>query len=839
MVDFSKRLGKRVIPKKTNPIHIYESLDRASDKGPLRPIQKSILEDWYSDHRDKKDVILKLHTGQGKTLIGLLILQSYLNELGEPVVYLCPNNYLVQQTCEQAKSFGINFTTADDNLPDDFREGRKILITSCQKMFNGKTKFGIGASAIKVSTILMDDAHSCIDIIKDSCKIKIDMKHKAYTELVHLFSEELKEQGIGTFTDIKNNDYNAFLPVPYWAWNDKYSDVTSILSKYREDDCIKYTWPILKNRIQHCHCIVSGQGIEIYPYIIPYEEYRSYNKATHRIFMSATLSDDSFFIKDLGIDSDVIKNPLRIKSEKWSGEKMILFPSCIADELNQSVVAQYLCNNEEKRDYGVVALLPTFKRAKYWENYGAVVSGPNNIYRLVENLKNGKYEKTVVIANRYDGIDLPDKSCRILAVDSKPFAESLEDKYVESCIPESNIIAKRIAQKIEQGFGRAVRGEKDYCAILITGDDLVQFCKSSRTRKYFSKQTQMQINIGTEITAFAIEDMIKDGQTGHSAFVGLINQLITRDENWKSFYEENMDLIETEEADSKLLSMFEKERSAELAYLAGNGEKAIKIIQNLIDNDINNNEELRGWYLQEIARYKNLDDSFKSVEFQIAAHKKNPYLLKPKTGMEVSKIDKINLRRMENISKWISRFENYEELLIEVNDILTRLSFGADSDKFEEAFHHLGQALGFICQRPDKEWKEGPDNLWKIKKNFYLLTECKNQVDADRKEITKTETGQMNNSCVWFNENYQDAEYESVIIISTNKLAKGAGFNSNVKVIRPRKLDLLKTSVRKLFIALKGYDINNLTEIKLSELIKSNNLTEDDLISKYTESTWQ
>lgn len=94
---------------------------------------------------------MKLHTDRGKTLIGLLILQSYLNELEEPVVCLWPNNYLIQQICEKAKSFGINFTTADDNLPDDFREGRKILI-----------------------------------------------------ELMHIFNEELKEQGIGRFTDIKN-----------------------------------------------------------------------------------------------------------------------------------------------------------------------------------------------------------------------------------------------------------------------------------------------------------------------------------------------------------------------------------------------------------------------------------------------------------------------------------------------------------------------------------------------------------------------------------------------------------------------------------------------------------
>ena len=59
---------------------IYDGLDRASDKGPLRPAQKAILAEWHEHRRDSKDVIVKMHTGQGKTLIGLLILQAKLNE---------------------------------------------------------------------------------------------------------------------------------------------------------------------------------------------------------------------------------------------------------------------------------------------------------------------------------------------------------------------------------------------------------------------------------------------------------------------------------------------------------------------------------------------------------------------------------------------------------------------------------------------------------------------------------------------------------------------------------------------------------------------------------------
>ncbi|WP_298030997.1 DEAD/DEAH box helicase [uncultured Desulfovibrio sp.] len=130
MVDFRKKLAGKKIAAPTNPVLLYDTLDRAHDKGPLRPAQESVLNEWFASHANKKDVIVKLHTGQGKTLVGLLMLQSKLNEKKGPSLYLCPNNYLVNQTCEQASQFGIATCTTDDDLPDDFLEGNKIFVTS-------------------------------------------------------------------------------------------------------------------------------------------------------------------------------------------------------------------------------------------------------------------------------------------------------------------------------------------------------------------------------------------------------------------------------------------------------------------------------------------------------------------------------------------------------------------------------------------------------------------------------------------------------------------------------------------------------------------------------------
>ena len=49
------------------------------------------------------DAIVKLHTGGGKTLVGLLIALSSMEEKKGPVLYLTPTTQLVEQTIEKAK----------------------------------------------------------------------------------------------------------------------------------------------------------------------------------------------------------------------------------------------------------------------------------------------------------------------------------------------------------------------------------------------------------------------------------------------------------------------------------------------------------------------------------------------------------------------------------------------------------------------------------------------------------------------------------------------------------------------------------------------------------------
>ncbi|MCA1568705.1 MAG: DEAD/DEAH box helicase family protein [Acidobacteria bacterium] len=833
MIDFKKRLTKRDTSKPIDPVALYDTLDRASDKGPLRPAQMAVLKEWHESHRNNHDVVLKLHTGQGKTLIGLLMLQAKLNENEGPVVYLCPNNFLVNQTSLQATQFGVPFCVSEGgDLPFDFLDGKSIFITSIHKLFNGLTKFGIGAQSISVNTLLMDDAHACIDAVRTALSIHLSFDEAAYTEIRDLFATALQNQGTGTYADICDHDQEALLLIPYWEWRDKHNEVVEILAKYGESKSIKFAWPLLKDMLAECQCVISGKALEIAPYLPPLDLFGSYHKAKCRIFMSATVTDDSFLIKGLGLLPKTIQNPLVYKEETWSGEKMILIPALIDSSLDRGTVVATFAT-PKRRAFGTVALVPGFKWTKDWEAYGSTVASKETINTEIDKLIKGDFSKTLVVVNRYDGIDLPDSTCRVLIMDSKPHSESLIDRYSENCRATSDVTAVRTARTIEQGLGRSVRGEKDYCVIIFTGTDLIKIIRARESRKYLSNQTNTQIDIG-----FEIAEMLRDEKGSvdpTSALISIINQCLRRDEGWKEFYVERMGSVTPSLPGGVTLELFSRELEAEKKYHDGDIDGAVKTLQSLVDEKITDEFD-KGWYLQEMARYKYPQSKEESNKLQVSAHRRNRFLLKPRSGMQFIKIEVVSQKRMENIISWVTEFEDYKDLSITLEDILSAITFGVKADRFEEGFNNLAKILGFEGQRPDKEWKEGPDNLWGLRDNEYLLVECKSEVQLKRSDINKSETEQMNRSCAWFSRYYPGAKVKNVMIIPSNKLAIGAALTHEVSVLQPKSLDKLKENVRRFFAEFESLDLKNLSEKTVQDLINTHQLSVEAITTDYFKS---
>src|SRR5690349_13208496 len=111
-----------------------------------RDVQAEVWNQWF-DRRNEKDLVFRMNTGSGKTVVGLLVLKSCLNEGKGPAVYISPDPYLAQQVAAEAVRLGIEVTQSTDSLR--FVNGKAILITTIRTLFNGQSVFGVGDEGIK------------------------------------------------------------------------------------------------------------------------------------------------------------------------------------------------------------------------------------------------------------------------------------------------------------------------------------------------------------------------------------------------------------------------------------------------------------------------------------------------------------------------------------------------------------------------------------------------------------------------------------------------------------------------------------------------------------------
>jgi len=88
-LDLNKLRAAKKQPKVIDPVEIFRRLPKEAELKDLYGSQTEVLNAWFAD-RTKPDHVVKLHTGGGKTLVGLLIAQAIINETAEPRHFCLP-----------------------------------------------------------------------------------------------------------------------------------------------------------------------------------------------------------------------------------------------------------------------------------------------------------------------------------------------------------------------------------------------------------------------------------------------------------------------------------------------------------------------------------------------------------------------------------------------------------------------------------------------------------------------------------------------------------------------------------------------------------------------------
>lgn len=772
-MDFS-RLGRIASsPKPVDPIEIFEKLPNLPETpNDIWRGQNEALSKWH-DNRKKLDTLIALNTGAGKTLVGLLIAQSLVNEGVENVIYVCATIDLVKQTAREADKLGIHYTMRISGAysNDLFESGKAFCITTYHTLFNG-------LSSIRryyfPGAVIFDDAHVAETIMRGSMTLRIESQ--AYPQLFkgicNLFESHFVVNGRkGTFQDAISNSHATIAMAAPRGVRERSELLLTLLNHHgvADDNQLKYAFAHLRDHLDRCAVLFGRGACEITPPFLPSLAFDIFERPIRRIYLSATLTYKTDFVRAFGRLPEVSIEP---RNDAGNGERLILFSRPIAKSVTPELIERL-----GKKHKAVIAV-PNYPAAGIWSESGELPK-PEEFSDKLHAFRKAK-EGVFILVARVDGIDLPHDTCRLMVIDSLPYGASLLERYQWEFLQMRNFAAARLANRIVQLFGRINRGRNDYGIFLIAGTDLNKWLNNDRNLALFPDLLQQQIQLGR----FVQEQM---DITSHEKVEQIIDTVLSRDASWLKFYGDNitksaLDSEKVERTDAIELRLTDAAIAAAkyaLAVWQGDYSSARMALEENIEDTARSDAPLAGWHSIWLGACFEAEGDVESAN--LAYHRARQRLglnvMLPMSAIpkQVSVDETAGLLAvaMDRIVGLTSQ-DSYNRELRQLKSRLQDLDGGRPAP-MEAAARALGEALGFEATRPDNEDGTGPDVLWVDNVTKQCLgIELKTDKE-DPARYAKKDIAQGHDSLSWIANQKADFECFGLIFIGPDGVCDQAG----------------------------------------------------------------
>lgn len=735
--DFSKIKSKKKETLPVDPIELFQKL-KVSDPGinDLWLAQGDALRKWH-DNRARGDVGIVLNTGAGKTLVGLLVAQSLVNETREKVLYACSSIQLVEQTAEKAKGYGLDVTTyfRGKFSNDLFVRGEAPCVTTYQALFNGRSVF----FKQQLSAIVFDDAHAAEHLLRDHFSLRLNRAALpgVYTELVSLFNSYHQKIGkAGSYAELEDPTCRRLFLVPPFEVHAQLGELLRILraAALHDDRDTTFAWEYIQDHVDLCCVLVSGSEVTITPPFVPVLSLPYFGQGIRRVYLSATLAAPDAFARTFGKIPDAVAAPSTTAGEC---ERLILIPSQLEVGKEDTEIAKELVKARK-----TLILVPTYARATKWQG----LADPPPREKVSESVREFKADPGIpklLLAARYDGVDLPGDTCRVMVIDDLPMGVGPLERFLWEYLNLSNTLRTAIASRIVQSFGRISRGMSDHGVVILTGERLVDWVLVPRNRAVLPAFLQKQIVLGYEVSAHA--DAIKD-------LAAAVEQCLSRDDGWIAAYNEFMKNAEPEssEVDTELLTRLAGSE-AEYALLMWRRDyhAAAKALSTTLEDAFSLSASTGAWHCLWLGRaLELLGDGGSAQEMYSRAHS-NQLNIPAYPRESDQNVGEAVPGQIVEVDRQLKIMADGTVVLPRKLDAdLAHLDGSGTVAQTEESLRALGHYLGLQASRPDNEFGTGPDVLWAAEGLPVLCMELKTDKDSSSR-YQKKDVGQLNDHVQW------------------------------------------------------------------------------------------
>lgn len=519
------RFGASASPSTDSPRQLFRDLP---GKDPsvkfLWEHQAALLDEYYKAHLKTSDLAIELPTGSGKTLVALLIAEYRRRVNNERAVFLCPTRQLCSQVAAQAKKYGIAtalLTGSQRDYPSEqfnaYQKAKSVAITTYSGVFNTSPRID------DPELIICDDAHSADNYVSALWTVSISRYEHAdvFQALYRALRPALPENVIHDFDGFDPKTSRNFIDlVSTISSYEIFKQIREVLNTFAEevDDRGRrpnwsYSWGKISGHLDACSLYCAGDRIEICPVISPTETHLPFADAQQRLYMSATLGEDGDIERTFGVKK-IARLPIPAGWDKQgTGRRLVLFPG---SSLNQSEVWNLIATLNKEVDRSLI-LVPddrSLKKVQKDLKDQFPVLTASDIEQSIDTFTKHKGHPVLIVANRWEGIDLPGEDCRMLTLAGLPSGAGLQEQYLMERLGAVSQFRDRIRTRVTQAMGRCTRDASDYSIVFMTDSKLLKWCCTKANIAGIHPELQAEISGGLEmsenVSANDILEMCRD-----------------------------------------------------------------------------------------------------------------------------------------------------------------------------------------------------------------------------------------------------------------------------------------------------------------------------------------
>jgi hypothetical protein len=461
--------------------------------------QEKLLDEYHLSLLNKKDVAVELPTGSGKTLVGMLIGEFRRRALGERVAFVCPNKQLCAQVEGQAAKYGIRTSLLIGKQKDynpvtfaKYQQGQAIAVTTYSGLFN------INPKIADAQTIICDDAHAADGFVASMWTFRVERhKHKKFfTKLYFALRPAVPrwlDHAVESYDGSPQDRGTVDLVTTIQAI-DCFDDIQAVVKSGMPDEAeLKYPWGLISEHLDACLILCAPGAIEIRPIIPPTRTHAPFAGANQRVYMSATLGEDGGIERSFGV-ARIARLPIPEGwDKKGTGRRLVLFPMLCGRDAPVDVLRALLARAERS-----LVLVPSDAVREKVQQYlpeGFNILGAEDVEKDMSAFTTAQ-KAILLLANRYDGIDLPGPDCRKLVIYHQPTGSTLLERYFMDRLGATSVLRDRVRTRITQAMGRCTRDEGDYSVVVLMGEDILDWCSTSANVAGLHPELQAEISFG-------------------------------------------------------------------------------------------------------------------------------------------------------------------------------------------------------------------------------------------------------------------------------------------------------------------------------------------------------